>query len=109
MPIMRKQFAVICFTLALLLISITATKADPEECRNAVDQYNSARSDVSDALRIYASCISGSDGHDDCSTEFLRCIQHKTTSNRQSLTTKARANRNARPPMPRCFARTEVL
>jgi hypothetical protein len=68
---MRKQFAVICFTLALLLISITATKADPEECRNAVDQYNSARSDVSDALRIYASCISGSDGHDDCSTEFL--------------------------------------
>jgi hypothetical protein len=68
---MRKQFAVICFTLALLLISITATKADPEEYRNAVDQYNSARSDGSDALRIYASCISGSDGHDDCSTKFL--------------------------------------
>lgn len=70
MPIMCRRSAAIGFGIVLFLISITATKADPEECRNAVDQYNSARSDVSDALRLYASCISSSDGHDDCSTEF---------------------------------------
>ncbi len=67
---MQQRTTAIGLGLALFLISITATKADPEECRNAVDQYNSARSDVSTALTSYASCISGDDGHDDCSIEF---------------------------------------
>jgi hypothetical protein len=44
--------------------------ADPDSCREAVDQYKTAKSDVSDAIRRYASCISSSDGHDDCSIEF---------------------------------------
>lgn len=56
--------------LALLFISIVTTHADPEECQDALDQLHSAKSDVVDALRNYASCLSGTDGHDDCSSEF---------------------------------------
>jgi hypothetical protein len=42
--------------------TVRVSSADPEECRNAVDQYNSARSEVSDALGRYANCISNSRG-----------------------------------------------
>ncbi len=55
--------------LALALIGVSAT-ADPDGCRSAVDQFKSARSDVADGIRSYASCVSSSDGHDDCSLEF---------------------------------------
>ena len=53
-----------------LLLLGPVTNAEPDECRKAVDKYNSALNDVSDALRRYASCISDSKGHDDCSSEF---------------------------------------
>jgi hypothetical protein len=59
---------------ALVALSLTAALAiclpaiaDPEGCRSAVDQFKSAQSDVSGDLSAYASCVSGSDGHDDCS------------------------------------------
>jgi hypothetical protein len=67
---MKRYFVATIWAIALFLISAVGTKADPEGCRDAVDQYRSAKSDVSDALRGYATCISGSDGHDDCSSEF---------------------------------------
>ena len=41
-------------------------------CGNATDRYNSAISDVSDTLRRYNRCLSSSNGHDDCSSEFRR-------------------------------------
>ena len=47
-----------------------AARSDTDECRDALDQYNSARSDVSSALRQYGRCVSDSKGHDDCATEF---------------------------------------
>lgn len=53
-----------------MAIGVTAT-ADPDSCREAIDQFKSARSDVSGDIQTYASCISGNDGHDDCSGEFL--------------------------------------
>jgi hypothetical protein len=46
--------------------------ADPEECQDAISEYNSAISDISAALRHYTSCVSDSKGHDDCSSEFRR-------------------------------------
>jgi len=55
---------------ALLLVAVPAL-ADPEECRDAVDSYNEARSDIATALNRYASCVSDSGGHDDCSGEFM--------------------------------------
>jgi hypothetical protein len=56
--------------IVVVIISVFAAKADPEQCREAIRNYNSARAEVSDALRLYANCISSSRGRDDCSTEF---------------------------------------
>jgi hypothetical protein len=63
--------------IAFSTITMIGTRADPEECREAISQYNSAKSDVADALKLYAACVSDSDGHDDCSSEFstLRSAQ----------------------------------
>jgi hypothetical protein len=62
--------------LALFILG-SAAQANPEECREAVDRYNQALSDVSDAFRAYGRCVSDSRGHDDCSSEFsqLRSAQ----------------------------------
>lgn len=57
--------------LAIFSAPFTA-RAGPSECRDAVDDYNSAVDDVSSALRYYANCVSGSEGQDDCSSEFYR-------------------------------------
>ena len=67
---MRKFFTATAFGIMLLIIFPRATNADPESCRDATDQYSSARSDVASAISAYANCIKGSDGHDDCSSEF---------------------------------------
>ena len=48
----------------------SAARSDTDECRDALDHYNSARSDVSSALRHYGQCVSDSKGQDDCSSEF---------------------------------------
>ena len=42
------------------------------DCNYAVSNYNSAISDVETALRRYTRCLSSSQGHDDCSSEFRR-------------------------------------
>jgi hypothetical protein len=47
-----------------------AARSDTDECRDALDHYNAARSDVSSALRQYGRCVSDSKGHDDCASEF---------------------------------------
>ena len=53
-----------------LVLCGNAARSDTDECRDALDHYNSARSDVSSALRQYGRCVSDSKGHDDCSSEF---------------------------------------
>jgi hypothetical protein len=58
----------IATTLFAALTSLA--NAGPEECREAIDHYASAKSDVGDALCTYANCVSGSQGRDDCSSEF---------------------------------------
>ncbi len=67
---MDKRFGII--VCAFALISIPSASASPGDCRAAIDRYNSAISDVSDALRGYAACVSNSGGHDDCASEFSR-------------------------------------
>jgi hypothetical protein len=47
-----------------------AARSDTDECREALDHYNAAKSDVSSALRHYGRCVSDSKGHEDCSSEF---------------------------------------
>jgi hypothetical protein len=58
--------------LFLPLSMMTAVKADPAECREAIATYNAALSDVSEALRRYANFVRDSRAHDDCCTEFRR-------------------------------------
>ena len=62
---------VVAATLALLL-SGSPLRADPEECQNAIQSYNSALDDLTTALRSYTTCVDDSQGHDDCSIEFSR-------------------------------------
>ena len=64
------SIAILCGLL--LIASSNSARADLESCREAVDRYNSALSDVSDAIRSYARCVSDSRGRDDCSSEFSR-------------------------------------
>lgn len=45
-------------------------RSDTDECRDALDHYNAARSDVTSALRQYGRCVSDSKGREDCASEF---------------------------------------
>jgi hypothetical protein len=66
---MRRVLAAITCGI-MLAVFAAATNAEPESCHDALDQYKSAKSEVSDALAGYTSCIVHDDGHDDCSSEF---------------------------------------
>jgi hypothetical protein len=57
---------------AAAVLSTLSAHAATAECSDATSTYNSALSDVSDALKRYARCLSNSNGHDDCSSEFRR-------------------------------------
>jgi hypothetical protein len=67
---MRPSIPIMCLLAALGSPQVVV--ASPSECRDAVSEYNSAVSDISTALRRYTNCVSGSNGHDDCSSEFRR-------------------------------------
>ena len=56
----------ICFSIS----APQAASAGPDECREAAEQYKSAVSEVASALTQYATCVTSSDGTDDCSSEF---------------------------------------
>jgi hypothetical protein len=66
---MRIRATAIACGIFLALCGSVA-RSDTDECRDALDHYNSAKSDVSSALRHYRQCVSDSKGHDDCSSEF---------------------------------------
>jgi hypothetical protein len=57
---------------AAAVLSVLLSSAAAADCHDATNAYNSAISDVSDALRRYSRCLSNSNGHDDCSSEFRR-------------------------------------
>jgi hypothetical protein len=54
----------------IIFVASHSARADPESCREALDQYHSAKNEVSEALHSYSACIENSDAHDDCSSEF---------------------------------------
>jgi hypothetical protein len=58
--------------LGIILFSGVPATADSEACRGAAYGFKSARESVGDYLRRYASCVSRSNGHNNCSTEFSR-------------------------------------
>jgi hypothetical protein len=64
------QAAVILLGCGLAIVPISGGRAGVAECGDAVEEYNSALSELESALRSYARCVSDSQGHDDCSLEF---------------------------------------
>jgi hypothetical protein len=46
--------------------------ADSSDCQDTISRYNSAIDDVASTLKRYSSCVSSSNGKDDCSSEFHR-------------------------------------
>ena len=57
---------------AAIVLTVLPTHAAMADCSDAISTYNSALSDVSDAIRRYTRCLSSSNGHDDCSSEFRK-------------------------------------
>jgi hypothetical protein len=57
---------------AAAVLSVLPIHAATADCSDATNTYNSAISDVSDTLRRYTRCLSSSNGHDDCSSEFRK-------------------------------------
>ena len=45
-----------------ILVFAPQAEAGPDECRDAIDEYNSALSDIDDALRGYSSCVKSRPG-----------------------------------------------
>jgi hypothetical protein len=70
------KFTGVAALIIALLACVSAT-ADNEACRGATYVFKSARANVGDYLRRYASCVSRSDGHNDCANDFsrLRSVQ----------------------------------
>jgi hypothetical protein len=58
--------------LAITLITTVPATADSEACRGAAYMFKSARESVGDYIRRYASCVSRSNGHNDCWSDFSR-------------------------------------
>ena len=69
---MRRRLFGFMLALAPLCFLISDAAAGPDECRSAIDEFNLTRSDAYAQLKSYAACLSDSDGHDDCSSEFSR-------------------------------------
>lgn len=56
-----------------LLVNLNqAANASPDECREVISEFNLAVNEISSTLKRYTTCISDSQGHDDCSIQFKR-------------------------------------
>ena len=67
---MLRIFLVAGLASLAIVMACERTTADTESCRNAIEEFDNARSGIVASFRSYGSCISSSDGHDDCSSEF---------------------------------------
>jgi hypothetical protein len=67
---MRKTLALMIVVGIVVLVGVSRATAGTEECRSAIDDYDSAKGDIADALKKYAACVANSDGQDDCDSEF---------------------------------------
>ncbi len=58
--------------VAMCTVALSGHLAFAAECQPAIDSYNSAIGDISSTMKRYGSCLSASNGSDDCSSEFRR-------------------------------------
>ena len=66
----RKMAKARAIRIVLPLTLCLASNAAQANCSDAIDTINSAISNLSNALQGYSRCLSDSNGHDDCSSEF---------------------------------------
>jgi hypothetical protein len=56
---------------AAAAVSVVApASGQSEQCRDAIEQYNSSVEDIRRALTRYAQCVAQSEREEDCSSEF---------------------------------------
>lgn len=60
----------IAFAILAAIITSAPAFADQESCQDALEQFESAQSDLEDARQQYTDCTSSNNGSDDCSSEF---------------------------------------
>jgi hypothetical protein len=60
--------------VGLLAASVQPARAlaDARSCKDAAESYSNAIDEIAYELKRYTSCLSSSDGRDDCSSEFRR-------------------------------------
>jgi hypothetical protein len=56
--------------LTLIISLMSAQIASADECGDAVRDYNSVLSKLTDALEQFSTCVADSKGHHDCTKEF---------------------------------------
>lgn len=78
---MRKPQVIVLLLLILAIANIANGRASDRDdlrqlvgwdCESAVSDYNNAVSEIDSYVRRYVNCVSGSQGQDDCSSEFRR-------------------------------------
>jgi hypothetical protein len=68
-----RVLGIVALGIATVVWSALPTHAAKADCNDATSAYNSRQiSDLSDAIRRYTRCLSSSNGHDDCSSEFRK-------------------------------------
>ena len=67
----RRTCLLVCLG-AIFASSLHPAQAGKDECNEAVDRYDSAISEIESTLRRYSNSVSGSQGNDDCYSEFRR-------------------------------------
>jgi len=66
------MYLALAVSACLLSFGTPGQAKDPSSCNEAVDAYNNTVNGIADHLKRYSRCVGGSEGRDDCSTEFRR-------------------------------------
>jgi hypothetical protein len=66
------RIVIIAAVITIALTNSRLARAGPDECKEAIAGYNSALEEISNAMKRYSRCVSDSQGHDGCSSEFRR-------------------------------------
>ena len=68
--VLYRRAARIALALLITAVPSAAIRADVDDCREAIRAFKSARAEIASNVQAYVDCVSGSDGHDNCSSEF---------------------------------------
>ena len=60
------------YYLAIAALAVPQSALAASDCSEAIQEYNSAVSDIEYSIKRYTRCLNGSQGQDDCSSEFRR-------------------------------------